>query len=294
MDILNFISCIRGGIVVTTVDPNKTLLPVGLKDGRRDDEYLAGAISVADFAAQVGGLQTVAVDGVTITGDGTPGDPLVAAGGGGGGFDPTNVEIAEVNVINAIEGTSIPDGASDLYIKTIPLGFTTPATKALAVISVNSINPNGGSSITSPAYTYGVSSQGISNLPVSDVNKALDSSLRMLVTLNYTEAVRAQQLLNGGSFCEEDENAICIPTNNILSYTTHPTLFGVYSSNKIGIGYTSSSVFLAQTHSVIKSAYLSGNNLVIMFKKRAATSGETFSTAVYGNTAIYLRVYKLA
>ena len=55
MDILNFISWIRGGRVVTTVDPDKTLIPVGLKDGRRDDEYLAGAISVADFAAQIGG-----------------------------------------------------------------------------------------------------------------------------------------------------------------------------------------------------------------------------------------------
>jgi hypothetical protein len=66
MDILNFISWIRGGRVVTTVDPNKTLLPVGLKDGRRDDEYLAGAISVADFAAQIGGggldIETITVD----------------------------------------------------------------------------------------------------------------------------------------------------------------------------------------------------------------------------------------
>jgi hypothetical protein len=81
MDILNFISWIKSGRVVTTVDPTQTLLPVGLKDSRRDDGYLAGAISVEDFANQVGGLQTVAVDGVTITGDGTPGDPLVAAGG---------------------------------------------------------------------------------------------------------------------------------------------------------------------------------------------------------------------
>lgn len=68
MDILNFISWVRGGRVVTTVDPNKTLLPVGLKDGRRDDEYLAGAISVADFAAQIGGgggglnIETITVD----------------------------------------------------------------------------------------------------------------------------------------------------------------------------------------------------------------------------------------
>ena len=53
MDILNFISWIRGRRQVTSVDPTKTLIPVGLKDGRRDDEYLAGAISVEDFANQL-------------------------------------------------------------------------------------------------------------------------------------------------------------------------------------------------------------------------------------------------
>ena len=54
MDILNFISWIKGRRQVTSVDPARTLLPVGLKDGRRDDEYLAGAISVEDFITQVG------------------------------------------------------------------------------------------------------------------------------------------------------------------------------------------------------------------------------------------------
>jgi hypothetical protein len=53
MDILNFISWIRGRRQVTSVDPAKSLLPVALKDGRRDDEYLTGAISVEDFTAQV-------------------------------------------------------------------------------------------------------------------------------------------------------------------------------------------------------------------------------------------------
>jgi hypothetical protein len=53
MDILNFISWIKGKRVVTTVDPDRTLIPVGLKDARRDDEYLAGAISVADFITQL-------------------------------------------------------------------------------------------------------------------------------------------------------------------------------------------------------------------------------------------------
>jgi hypothetical protein len=53
MDILNFISWIKGGRVVTSVDPTQTLLPVGLKDNRRDDGYLTGAITVEDFAAQL-------------------------------------------------------------------------------------------------------------------------------------------------------------------------------------------------------------------------------------------------
>lgn len=63
MDILNFISWIRGGRQVTTVDPAKTLLPVGLKDGRRDDDYLAGAITVSDFANLVGEPSVTFVDG---------------------------------------------------------------------------------------------------------------------------------------------------------------------------------------------------------------------------------------
>jgi hypothetical protein len=53
MDILNFISWIKGGRVVTSVNPSQTLIPVGLKDNRRDDGYLAGAISVDDLAAQM-------------------------------------------------------------------------------------------------------------------------------------------------------------------------------------------------------------------------------------------------
>ena len=53
MDILNFIFWTKNKRIVKTVDPNRTLLAVGLKDNRRLDDYLAGAITVADFAAQV-------------------------------------------------------------------------------------------------------------------------------------------------------------------------------------------------------------------------------------------------
>lgn len=69
MDILNFISWIKGRRQVTSVDPTKTLIPVGLKDGRRDDEYLAGAISVADLSAQIGGGPVIDTEGNLIVAD---------------------------------------------------------------------------------------------------------------------------------------------------------------------------------------------------------------------------------
>jgi len=53
MDILNFISWIRGGRKVSTVDTAKTLIPLGVKDSKRDDSYLAATITVQDLADQI-------------------------------------------------------------------------------------------------------------------------------------------------------------------------------------------------------------------------------------------------
>ncbi len=63
MDILNFISWIKGRRVVTSVDPSQTLIPVGLKDNRRDDGYLASAITVTDLANQLGEPSVTFVQG---------------------------------------------------------------------------------------------------------------------------------------------------------------------------------------------------------------------------------------
>lgn len=53
MDILNFISWIRGSRVVKTVEPAKTLIPLGVKTSRRDDEYLPVTMTVEDLATQI-------------------------------------------------------------------------------------------------------------------------------------------------------------------------------------------------------------------------------------------------
>jgi len=51
MDILNIISWVKGKRQVTSVDPTKSLIPVGIKDDRRDDGYLTGVITVEDLLA---------------------------------------------------------------------------------------------------------------------------------------------------------------------------------------------------------------------------------------------------
>jgi hypothetical protein len=53
MDILNFISWIKGKRTVVSVDPKNALLPLALRTPRRADDYIAVAITVEDFAAQM-------------------------------------------------------------------------------------------------------------------------------------------------------------------------------------------------------------------------------------------------
>jgi hypothetical protein len=84
MDILNFISWIKGKRQVTTVDPARTLLPVALKDGRRDDDYLVGAMTVEDFAAQIAPQPTYKVYTALLTQS--------------GGDDPQNLNSGELTI----------------------------------------------------------------------------------------------------------------------------------------------------------------------------------------------------
>lgn len=81
MDILNFISWIKGKRQVTTVDANKTLLPVGIKDPKRDDEYIAGAITVSDFADSLNLGPVVDAEGNLIVANSSADTVAVGPGG---------------------------------------------------------------------------------------------------------------------------------------------------------------------------------------------------------------------
>jgi hypothetical protein len=49
MDILNFISWIKGKRIFTNIDTTQAVLPVGIKDPKRDDDYLTGVMTVSNF-----------------------------------------------------------------------------------------------------------------------------------------------------------------------------------------------------------------------------------------------------
>ena len=118
-NLTNFLNLIREGKIKTasTIAPTD-LISLGTKDPNFGGGYQPTAIEFSELAAAIGGggVQSVTdngtgvvsvnnadpanpvigfngvnVDGITITGDGTPGNPLVAVGGGGGAVNYANV-----------------------------------------------------------------------------------------------------------------------------------------------------------------------------------------------------------
>jgi hypothetical protein len=110
-NLTNFFNLIRGRKIKTTL-ANSDLIAIGVRDSRFDGSYQPAAIKYEDFAAQ----QTVAVDGITITGDGTLGDPLIAT-----------IPDAPYRVLTAYisqTGTSAPVISGTIYQNTLTTPFT--------------------------------------------------------------------------------------------------------------------------------------------------------------------------
>jgi hypothetical protein len=159
MDILNFISWIRGRRVVNSVDPNKTLLPVALQDDRRDDEYLTGAISVQNFTTQVAANIPAGAQG-PIGPQGVPG-PVGPAGLNWQG----SWSAAGVYVLNDAVGFG---GASYFCINPVGPSPTNPATDPLnwaLLASQGATGPQGPQGIQGPVGPAGSSNPNFSVVP---------------------------------------------------------------------------------------------------------------------------------
>ena len=109
------------------------------------DTCATGDIPLPDLQPCVPCLTEVAVDGVTITGNGTTADPLVAIGGGGG-----------TPLITKNEGTNVSTNTTTLNFT--GAGVTASLTSP-GVVEVN-VPGGGGSGVTSVTGTAPIASSG--------------------------------------------------------------------------------------------------------------------------------------
>lgn len=80
MDILNPLYLKAQGLIRNSADPN-SIVYLSIPNSKRDDKFLTVGVPIEKLAEVIGALTEVKTDGVTITGNGTLLDPLVASGG---------------------------------------------------------------------------------------------------------------------------------------------------------------------------------------------------------------------
>jgi len=157
MDILNFISWIRGRRVVTSADPASSLLPVALKDGNRDDQYLTAAISVQNFATQVSAVIPPGAQG-PIGPQGVPGPVGPAGLNWQGAWSAAGTYVADDAVGYA--------GASYFCIVAVGPSGTTPDLDLIhwaLLASQGAIGPQGPQGIQGPQGPAGAA--GVGSVP---------------------------------------------------------------------------------------------------------------------------------
>jgi hypothetical protein len=157
MDILNFISWIRGRRVVTSADPASSLLPVALKDGSRDDQYLTAAISVQNFATQVSAVIPPGAQG-PVGPQGVPGPVGPAGLNWQGAWSAAGTYVADDAV-----GFG---GASYFCINPVGPSPTDPATDTInwaLLASQGAIGPQGPQGIQGPQGPAGAA--GVGSVP---------------------------------------------------------------------------------------------------------------------------------
>jgi len=130
-NLTNFFNLIVGRRIKTTLE-DSDLIAVGTKQSPALGDYKPTAIKFEDLKNQVAGLQTVSVDGVTITGNGTPGNPLVAS------IPSSAVNYSNVVFVDPINGNNFTGAINDF---TKPrLTISSASSLALSVPGLSSTN----------------------------------------------------------------------------------------------------------------------------------------------------------
>jgi len=159
MDILNFISWIKGSKLVSSVNSQKTLMPLGVKTDRRDDDYASVTMTVQDFTTQVASSIPAGAQG-PIGPQGVPG-PVGPAGLNWQGAWSN----AGVYVVNDAVGFG---GASWFCINPVGPSPSDPASDLLnwaLLAAQGSTGPQGPQGIQGPVGPAGSSNPNFSVVP---------------------------------------------------------------------------------------------------------------------------------
>ena len=292
MDILNFISWIRGRRVVTSADPASSLLPVALKDGSRDDQYLTAAISVQNFATQVSAVIPPGVQG-PIGPQGVPGPVGPAGLNWQGAWSALNTYVVDDAV-----GFG---GASYFCIIAVGPSATNPfldTTNWALLASQGAIGPQGPQGVQGPQGPAGsggggsvpngtalyqtlywtgtqyTPNSGLTNnngrIGINNIN-TVGQAIKILQSTpsQPTAGYRAQTILNGGSA----GNNLITPVTN-FGYGIN----GPVPGNPI---YDSSVYFNTQQNVVMKfscGTLLSPNEKLMLFPNGQVVIGATVPT----------------
>jgi hypothetical protein len=181
------------------------------------DTCATGDIPLPDFEPCEPCLTSVAVDGVTITGNGTPADPLVAIGGGGG--TPLRTQ----------------DEGIDVSTNTTTLNFTgsgvTASLTSPGVVEVN-IPSGGGGGVTSVTGTAPIASSGGATPDIS-ITQATSSSDGYLSSADWNTFDGKQDALTAGTGIDLTGNVVTnTAPDQVVSLTagTGISTSGIYPS----------------------------------------------------------------
>lgn len=145
------------------------------------DTCATGDIPLPDFEPCEPCLTSVAVDGVTITGNGTPADPLVAVGGGGGGSLTVRDEgtVVATGVVNmnfrggAVNANSSTPGSVNVDVQEVQLtaGTGISVSGTYPSLTITNTAPSSGGTVTNVTGTAPIASSG-GNTPDISISQA--------------------------------------------------------------------------------------------------------------------------
>jgi hypothetical protein len=229
------------------------------------DTCATGDIPLPDFEPCEPCITSVAVDGITITGNGTPADPLVAIGGGGG----TPLRTQE-------EGTNVSTN-------TTTLNFTgAGVTASLTSPGVVQVNVPGGSGVTSVTGTAPIASSGGATPDIS-ISQAGAASDGYLSSADWTTFDGKFDVPTGTSSDYLDGTGTPTPFPTLTNGTvtsvdlTMPAAFSV-SGNPV-----TSSGTLAVAAAGLSSQYIRGDGQLANFP---TSSGGGSSVSYYLNGSV--------